>query len=108
MSGPRILNARQVGRSRPGAVYVGRPSPFGNPFEIGRDGTRDEVIAKHIEWLRERPEMVERARRELAGQDLICWCAPARCHAEVLRDLAMGHDLPDPPDAPPQGDLFNL
>jgi hypothetical protein len=106
MSGPRILNARVVGRSAPGAVYVGRPSPFGNPFEIGRDGTRDEVIEKHIEWLRERPFTVERIRRELAGKDLICWCAPARCHAEVLRDLALGLDLPDPPEAPRQGDLF--
>jgi hypothetical protein len=43
----RVLNVRQLGK-RPAAdrVYVGRPSKWGNPFVIGRDGTRDEVIAK--------------------------------------------------------------
>jgi Domain of unknown function (DUF4326) len=42
----KVLNARQVGRKpAPDRVYVGRPSKWGNPFAIGRDGTRDEVIA---------------------------------------------------------------
>jgi len=43
----KVLNARQVG-TRPAAdrVYVGRPSKRGNRFVIGRDGSRDEVIAK--------------------------------------------------------------
>ena len=42
-----------VANRRTGAVgeYIGRPSPLGNPFMIGRDGTRDEVIAKYRVWL---------------------------------------------------------
>ena len=42
-----------VANKRVGAIgeYIGRPSPLGNPFAIGRDGTRDEVIAKYREWL---------------------------------------------------------
>jgi hypothetical protein len=44
----KILNARHVGkRPMPDRVYVGRPSKWGNPFVIGRDGSRDEVIAKY-------------------------------------------------------------
>lgn len=88
--------ARVVGKRRPGAVYVGRPSPWGNPFSIGKDGDRDEVIAKYIAWLHENPDFVARARRELAGKDLICWCAPCKCHGELLRDIALGEPLPDP------------
>ena len=44
---PKVLNARQAG-TKPAAdrVYVGRPSRWGNPFVIGRDDSRDEVIAK--------------------------------------------------------------
>jgi Domain of unknown function (DUF4326) len=40
----KILNARQAG-TKPTAdrVYVGRPSKWGNPFVIGRDGIRDQV-----------------------------------------------------------------
>jgi hypothetical protein len=39
----KVLNVRQVGRrAAPDRVYVGRPSKWGNPFVIGRDGTRSE------------------------------------------------------------------
>jgi hypothetical protein len=37
----------------PGAVNIMRPGPFGNPFEIGRDGDREEVIAKHAAWIQD-------------------------------------------------------
>ncbi len=84
----QVLNARTVGRTAPNAVYVGRPSPFGNPFVSGRDGTRDDVIAKFEHWIRARPELVERVKAELKGKSLICWCAPRRCHADVLLRIA--------------------
>ena len=55
----RVLNVRQVGK-RPAAdrVYVGRPSKWGNPFVIGRDGTREEVIAKYRDWILRQPALV--------------------------------------------------
>lgn len=85
---PRTLNARHVGKSAPGAVYVGGPSRFGNPFVIGRDGDRDTVIARYRAWLLAQPDLVAAARRDLAGKHLICWCAPQPCHADVLREIA--------------------
>jgi hypothetical protein len=106
---PEVLNARTAGKSAPGAIYVGRPSPWGNPFSIGRDGDRDAVISKYVAWLHGKPDLVARARRELAGHDLICWCAPQACHAEILRDLALGLPLPPVPGraARRQADLFD-
>lgn len=92
---PRVLNQRRDGRPA-GAVYIGRPSPWGNPFAIGRDGDREAVMARYVSWLSETPDLVNRARRELAGKDLVCWCAPAACHGHVLRDLALGRPLPRP------------
>lgn len=48
----RALNARIVGKAPvPGRVYIGRPGKWGNPFVIGRDGSRAEVIAKYRTWL---------------------------------------------------------
>jgi len=102
---PQVLNAKLVGKSRAGAVYVGRPSAYGNPFSIGKHGDRDAVIEKYIAWLHETPGFVERVRTELAGKDLICWCAPEACHGHILRDIAMGADLPPVPDRG-QPDLF--
>lgn len=68
------------------AIYVGRPSKWGNPYQVGRHGTREEVVEKyrllaiggqHFDEL-----------RELRGKDLVCWCAPKACHADVLLKLA--------------------
>jgi len=68
-------------------VYIGRPSKWGNPFVIGRDGTREQVIARYEQWLLEQPELVA-ALGELAGKTLGCWCAPRACHGDVLARLA--------------------
>lgn len=85
---PRVLNAREVGRHVEGAVYVGRPSLFGNPFRIGPDAARDVVIAKYRAWLMAQPVLLARVKSELRGKDLVCWCSPEACHADVLIDVA--------------------
>ena len=87
---PRVLNARVVGRNMKGAVYVGRPSKFGNPFRIGPDGDRESVIKKYAAWITGQPDLVAAAKRELRGRSLICWCAPEGCHADVLLRIANG------------------
>lgn len=81
---PRVLNRRTTYDRNPRCVYVGRPTKWGNPFEIGRDGTRDEVVDKYRAWL----PTSGLDPRELKGKDLVCWCAPQRCHADVLLELA--------------------
>lgn len=68
-------------------VYIGRPSKWGNPFEIGRDGTRAEVIAKYSEWVLTQPALMA-ALGELRGKTLGCWCSPRACHGDVLVALA--------------------
>ncbi len=65
------------------AVYVGRPTAWGNPFVIGKDGTRAEVVRKYEAYLLASPELLARLPK-LAGKDLVCWCAPEACHADVL------------------------
>lgn len=70
--------------------YVGRPSEYGNPFIIGRDGTREEVVAKHIQYLDEHPELKEKIKKDLMGWDLGCFCAPEACHADILLRIANG------------------
>ena len=70
------------------AVYIGRPGKWGNPFVIGRGLSRKLVIEKYREWLASRPELVEAARRELAGKDLVCYCSPSPCHGDILLEVA--------------------
>ena len=89
----RIVNKKSF---RGQGYYVGRPSPLGNPFEIGKDGTREEVIDKYREWLRQQWIDNGHVRRELeklvmvyktiGKLILVCWCAPEACHADVIKD----------------------
>src|SRR5258708_35076297 len=76
----KVLSARQAGkRPSPDCVYVGRPSKWGNPFVIGRDGSRDEVIAKYRAWIVQQPALMA-ALHELRGKNLVCARAlPRRC-----------------------------
>ena len=70
------------------AVYIGRPTKWGNPFVIGRDGNRAQVKEKYRAWLIVQPELVAAAKLDLANKDLICWCAPKACHGDVLIEVA--------------------
>ncbi len=83
---PNVLNKRLHGVPS-GAVYIGRPAIWGNPFVIGKDGTRDEVIAKFEAYIRNKPDLLAQLPK-LAGRDVVCWCAPARCHGDVLIKMA--------------------
>ena len=78
---------RVVHKSKqPFDVYIGRPSKWGNPFEIGRDGTRAEVIEKYRQWILGQPELLADLH-ELKGKTLGCWCSPLPCHGDVLVEL---------------------
>lgn len=83
---PRVLNIRKHGKPDD-AVLVDRSTRWGNPFQIGRDGTRLEVITKHAEWIKTQPRILA-CLGDLEGKDLVCWCAPLPCHAETLKNMA--------------------
>jgi uncharacterized protein DUF4326 len=81
-------------------VYIGRGrDPFGdkemgrwgNPFVIGRDGNREEVVAKHRRWLWEQINTGAISLSDLAaldGKTLGCFCAPSACHGHTLEAAA--------------------
>ena len=82
MSDPRLVNIRDLGRigTWPADVRrIDRRSPYGNPFVIGRDGDRDEVCDKF-----ERDVLPTLDVTALRGKNLICFCAPKRCHCDAL------------------------
>jgi len=93
----RVLNK---GRARRGlyGVYIGRGSPLGNPFIIGKDGTRAEVIDKYKPYLenalKEGNPVIVKAMNDIsemsmqyAGVNLLCHCKPKRCHGDVIKSI---------------------
>ena len=87
---PKVWNKRDPLTPKD-ALYVGRPTKWGNPYVIGRDGTRAEVIAKYKDFLTDliyTSDLFMADLHELRGRDLVCWCAPKACHADVLLELA--------------------
>ncbi len=72
------------------AVYIGRGSPWGNPFVIGKDGDRDAVCDKFEDMVNNDPLLLDRVKAELKGKHLVCFCKPARCHGDTLLSIANG------------------
>jgi hypothetical protein len=69
-------------------VYIGRGSPYGNPFVIGTDGTRDEVIDKYKIYFYDKiandPRFKQQVSR-LKSKILGCHCKPLRCHGDIIK-----------------------
>jgi hypothetical protein len=78
-------------------VYVGRPTPLGNPFRLEREDQREEVVRRYATWLeaefskgnQEVVQALEELYRRLKSREaltLLCFCAPRRCHAEIIAE----------------------
>lgn len=78
-------------KKQPYNVYIGRPGEWGNPFTIGKDGDRTEVISKYEKWIERKlidiPGFRSYIIRELKGKVLGCWCHPKKCHGDVLAKI---------------------
>jgi predicted nucleic acid-binding Zn ribbon protein len=80
-----------VKSGEPYDLYIGRASPrhglkrsiWHNPYKIGEDGTREEILAKYEHYLLESQDLIDQLP-ELRGKVLACWCAPEPCHGDVL------------------------
>ena len=71
----------------PFQVYIGRPSIWGNPYTIGKHGTRAQVIALYKQYLLSSPALLAQLPT-LKGKTLGCWCSPQPCHGHILATLA--------------------
>ncbi len=74
-------------RYQPYDVYIGRGSPFGNPFRIGRDGDRHLVIQLFRDYFRQRLETDPDFKDlvlGLKGKRLGCFCKPDDCHGDII------------------------
>lgn len=89
---PKVYNKRMDRDIPREAVYIGRPSKWGNPFKIGTDGTREEVIEKYRRYtlahMARNSAFWDRIKGELGGKDLVCWCSPLPCHGDILLEIA--------------------
>lgn len=94
----RVIHMRDSKFGRVGGgdeVYIGRPGVWGNPFAVEKYG-REGCIEKYEAWMEKRLDEELRAGKSdlrkaiaaLEGKTLVCWCAPRRCHGEVLAHLA--------------------
>jgi hypothetical protein len=56
---------------------------------LSREGDRNLMIAMYRRWLLQQPNLLA-ALPELRGKDLVCWCAPERCHGDILINPSYG------------------
>lgn len=68
-------------------IYIGRPSIWGNPYVVGYDFNRTEVVRLYEQYIRDNRELMMQVPN-LRGKILGCWCKPLLCHGDVLASLA--------------------
>lgn len=81
------MKVYKKGNEPKGSIYVGRGSAWGNPFKIGNDGTRAEVISKFRLYAIQKLLRDKDWLMPLKDKDLVCYCAPKPCHADVIIEL---------------------
>lgn len=86
----RVQLSRKKGWRKPeNTVVVARPSKWGNPFKVGRDGNARTCADAYREMVRANPIRMHQIRYELEGCNLACWCKLGTpCHADVLLEIA--------------------
>ena len=75
-------------KKEPYTHYIGRPSSLGNPFEIGKHGSREEVIEKFERWARYSENVMLTIDKLPEDAVFGCWCKPKwACHGDVIVKL---------------------
>lgn len=67
-------------------IFIGRPSEYGNPFIVGKNGNRERVIHLFRKYFLQKPNLDE-LLITLEGKRLGCFCKPEACHGDVLVEL---------------------
>ena len=92
MTPQRIQRKHSKGwRMPPNTVYVGRPTKWGNPFTIGKDGNAEECVEYYRDYIGKILNLpfYQAELKSLRGKNLCCWCTENDpCHADVLLEIA--------------------
>jgi len=89
---PGLREALEYTQVHHNTALIDRRTKWGNPFKVGRDGTREQVVARYRADLWRRLRAGEVALEDLAQLDgmwLACWCDPLPCHGHVLARAAV-------------------
>lgn len=82
---PKVWNKRDPNCPKE-AIYVGRPTKWGNPFTVAEYG-RGKALELYKNWIKSKLPLSPSDVKELKGKDLVCWCKPRPCHADVLLEI---------------------
>ena len=99
MISPESILVVSKSKSKGRGIYIGRPTPLGNPYKVDQNTSRDEAVAMYRVWLHKQLETYNPASEmfldlleELEANKcliLVCWCAPLKCHGDVIKEMLL-------------------
>lgn len=85
---PKVINKSFSSRTAQKlSQYIGRPTKWGNPFPLRYESNRENVCNQYEVYIATRlinGDIVDEDFREFDGKNLMCFCAPKRCHGDTL------------------------
>lgn len=97
-----------------GAVSIMRPGFWGNPYSVGKDGDRDEVLRKYRQWfdlMLSGPlgnSFLDALKQLSQAPALVCCCKPKACHGDIIVEKMLELNLLQKEEHCGQGSLENL
>lgn len=91
-----VININKYGNDNDDYIYVGRPSPFGNPYSSKEKSsaykvdTKKEAIQNYRDYILSNLDILDHLISELKINNynkIGCYCKPSSCHGDVLKDL---------------------
>jgi len=84
---PKLYN-RHHGIAPSNSLYIGRGTPWGNPFPLDECKDRIDCFERFEKHVYQQEDMVHHVRRVLWGKNLVCSCQPDLCHGHLLLWIA--------------------
>lgn len=76
-------------------VLIDRTTKYGNPYVVGKDGSRQQVYELYKNYLLTNKDLCDTVYKELRGKTLACWCKPKKCHGDVIVEYINKIDIDD-------------
>lgn len=80
----KVINVNLT--KEPFDIYIGRGSKWGNPFVVGKDGTREDVLFLYEQYIYNNPDLLNNLYL-LKNKILGCHCKPLDCHGDILLEI---------------------
>lgn len=92
----KVINGGKSAANGKTKIYIGRGTPFGNPFHLHSfNGDRIACLKEFKAYFYSNPYLMQKSK-ELLGKTLVCHCKPQLCHGDIIAEYLEQFEIKQP------------